>query len=180
MINIVLSALSRQMEQYIRSFVHQPEGVVEVGVVAGQGEEEPCKIQLFLLNVEQETTTGGMITKGGYTGAPSGVRSTPLCVNLNVVIASVFTDKRYKDSLSFLSLALTFLQSISAFSTDDGFKYSIELMSPSLQDQSNIWTLFGGKYYPSVVCKIRRLVFDSNEIKRIEMGIRSFESNVGL
>ena len=29
---------------------------------------------------------------------------------------------------------------------------------------NNVWTLLGGQYYPSVVCKIRRLVIDAEEI----------------
>lgn len=33
----------------------------------------------------------------------------------------------------------------------------------SAQDTNNIWTTLGGQYYPSVMCKLRRLVVDANE-----------------
>ncbi|MEO4796856.1 hypothetical protein ABHZ39_14915 [Bacteroides uniformis] len=29
---------------------------------------------------------------------------------------------------------------------------------------NNVWTLLGGQYYPSVVCKIRRLSIDGGSI----------------
>lgn len=178
MINAILSACARQMEQYISSFIRQPEGMVEVGAIASQG-EEPCKIQLFLLSVERETATGLVTGRGSSSGRFSGVSSPPVYANLNVIIASVFSDKRYKESLSYLSLAITFLQSTPSFTTSDGTKYTTEIMSSSIQDQSNIWSLFGGKYYPSVVCKIRRLTFDSSEIKKTEISINSVEPNIG-
>lgn len=180
MINTILSTYAKQMEQYIGSFIHQPEGLVEVGTIAGQGEEEPCKIQLFLLNIERETATGVMAGKTSSSGRFSGVSTPALYANLNVVIASVFSDKRYKESLSFLSLAITFIQSTPHFTTIDGTKYTVELMTSSWQDASNIWALFGSKYYPSVVCKVRRLTFDSNEIKSTEISINNIEPNVGL
>lgn len=178
MIHTILSVYARQMEQYIGSFIRQPEGMVEVGIATGQGEEEPCKIQLFLLNVERETATGIVTGKGSTSGRFSSVSSPPIYANLNVVIASVFSPKRYGESLSYLSLAITFLQSTPVFTTNDGTKYTIELMSSTLQEQNNIWSLFGGRYYPSVVCKIRRLAFDSNEIKRTEISISNIRTHV--
>lgn len=178
MINTILSAYARQMEQYISSFIRQPEGMVEVGIAGGQGEKEPCKIQLFLLSVERETATGISAGKGSTSGRFTGVFSPPLYANLNVVIASVFSPKRYKESLSYFSLAITFLQSTPVFTTGDGTKYTIELTDTTLQDQSNIWPLFGSRYYPSVICKIRRLTFDSNEIKKTEISINSIEPQI--
>ena len=180
MINTVLSTYAKQMEQYIGSFIHQPEGLVEVGTTATQGEEEPCKIQIFLLNIERETATGIMSGKASASGRFSSVSAPPVYINLNVMIASVFSDKRYRESLSFLSLAITFVQSTPCFTTNDGTKYTVELIASSWQDASNIWALFGSKYYPSVVCKIRRLTFDSNEIKKTEIGIKNIEPNVGI
>ena len=46
----------------------------------------------------------------------------------------------------------------------DGTGYTIEIASLSTQDMNNVWTLLGGQYYPSVICKIRRLLIDTGEI----------------
>lgn len=178
MIDSVLSAYARQMEQYMSSYVHQPEGLVEVGNI-GTGEgEEPCKIRIAMLSVERESASGS-----GSTKSFSGEKITPsfyppLFTNLNIIIAAIFNEKRYKDALSFLSLSIGFLQSNPSFETEDGSRYTIEMLNPSLQDQSNIWTLFGGHYYPSIVCKIRRLTFVTGDIKQTITKITDHNTNL--
>lgn len=177
MINQILSTYAKQMEQYMTSFFHQPEGLVEVGVIGVQ-EEEPCKILISLLSLERETTQGMAASTVVSSGHYSGLSSPLIYANLNIVIAAVFSDKRYKEGLSFLSQAITYLQVASSFMVN-GTKYTIELLSPTLQDQSNIWTQLGGKYYPSIVCKIRRLTFDAEEVKRGVIEVSGNENNLG-
>lgn len=179
MIYLILSTYAKLMEQYLASFFHQPEGLVEVGNIGAQGEEEPCKILISLLSVEREATQGMANTIAGASGHFSTVSPPPIYANLNIVIAAAFSDKRYKEGLSFLSQAITFMQTTSSFMVN-GNKYTIELLSPTLQDQSNIWTQLGGRYYPSVVCKIRRLTFDAEEVKRAVINISRSQNNVGL
>lgn len=178
MINQILSAYARQMEQYMASFFRQPEGLVEVGAIGAQGEEEPCKILISLLSLEREAVSGISSSAVNTSGHFMAISAPPIFANMNILIAAVFSDKRYKEGLSFLSQAVTFLQTTSSF-TVSGTKYTIELLSPTLQDQSNVWTQFGGKYYPSVVCKIRRLTFDAGEVKRGAIEISGNQNNVG-
>lgn len=96
-------------------------------------------------------------TAEGYTRT-----SPPLLLNLNVVIAAVYDERRYGESLSVLSDTLRFIQSTPRFAVD-GTDYTIEVVTLSTQDQNNVWTLLGGQYYPSVVCKLRRLMIDAEE-----------------
>ena len=166
MINRVLTIYASQMEQYMGTYFHRPEGMVEVGAIGAQVDEEPCKIQISLLNVERETAQGMNMGKVGTSGKFSGLSYPLIHVNLDVIIAAVFNEKRYRESLSVLSLAITFLQSNPVFMVENT-KYTIEMITPSLQDQSNVWTLFGGRYYPSIFCKIRRLTFDGSEVKQV-------------
>ena len=177
MINRVLCTYAKQMERYMSSFLHQPEGLVEVDQIGSQTEEAPCKIQISLLSIERETAQGMMAGKVGNAGRFTAVSSPSIHVNLNVIIAAVFNEKRYKESLTAISLAITFLQSESYFSTDEGVRYTIEICNPSLQDQSNIWAMMGGKYYPSVFCKIRGLTFDSGEMRQTLASIEENKTN---
>lgn len=177
MINNILVTYARQMEQYLSSFFHQPEGLVEVGMIGAQSDEEPCKLQVSLLSVEREVASG-ISTRTSSSGSFVNVSFPPIYANLNVVIAAVFSERKYKESLSFLSLAIAFLQSTPVFTTADGNRYTIEMMTPSLQDISNIWTLFGGRHYPSVVCKIRRLTFDAGEMKQTITRITGQETDI--
>lgn len=90
-------------------------------------------------------------------------RNRPLLLNLNVMLAAVFDERRYAEALSVLSDTLRFIQSTPKF-TVDGTDYTVEIVSLTAQDLNNVWTLLGGQYYPSVVCKIRRLTIDAEEI----------------
>lgn len=180
MINLVLATYARQMEQYMGSWLRQPEGLVEVGAIGSQNEDEPCKIVISLLSVERESTAGIAAKTQPSAGRFAAGNFPLIYANLNVVIAAVFTAKRYKESLSFLSMAIAFLQATPYFTTPDGTKYTIELLSPTLQDQSNVWPQMGGRYYPSVACKIRRLTFDANEIKKTMTYVTDIKPEVGL
>ncbi len=79
------------------------------------------------------------------------------------MLAAVFDERQYAESLSLLSDTMRFIQSVPKF-TVEGTDYTIEMATVSTQDMNNQWTLLGGQYYPSVVCKIRRLTIDAAEI----------------
>ena len=87
----------------------------------------------------------------------------PLLLNLNIMLAAVFDERQYAESLSLLSDTMRFIQSVRKF-TVEGADYTIEVVNISTQDMNNVWTLLGGQYYPSVVCKIRRLSIDGGSI----------------
>ena len=86
----------------------------------------------------------------------------PLLLNLDLMVAAVYDDRQYAQSLSVLNETLLFIQSHPFFELD-GQRYTVELVMLSAQDTNNIWTTLGGQYYPSVMCKLRRLVVDANE-----------------
>lgn len=118
---------------------------------------------MSLLNVERETS-GGISAPVQRCAGESYVRlQPPLLLNLNVILAAVFDKRQYAVSLSVLTDTLRFIQSMPRF-TVEGMDYTIEIVSLSPQDLNNVWTLLGGQYYPSVVCKIRRLTLDAGEI----------------
>ena len=124
--------------------------------------DDPNKMVVSLLNVERETAGGisapVQCTQDGYVRT-----QPPLLLNLNVMLAAVFDERQYAESLSVLSDTLRFIQSVPKFEVE-GVDYTIEIVSVTTQDLNNVWTLLGGQYYPSVVCKIRRLTIDAGEI----------------
>lgn len=162
MIKRVLTYYAERLDEYLSRIHHQPEGLATVGLIGNGSEERPCKIVVSLINVERETAGGISApvqrTADGYTR-----QTPPLLLNLNVMIAAVYDERRYAESLSVLSDTLRFIQSAPSFNVD-GTAYTIEIISLSTQDMNNVWTLLGGQYYPSVVCKIRRISIDAQEI----------------
>lgn len=129
-----------------------------------------------MLNMERETVQG--IANRGRTGGISGYKYPAIHLNIYILIAAVYNGRRYKEALSILSQALAFLQSTPVVQPDNGDSFPIEVVAPSLQDLSNIWSAHGGHYHPSVVCKIRGLSFDAEEIKRTQSNIRASKENV--
>lgn len=161
MIQDLLTYYVARLDEYLLKRHHQPEGIAEVGFIGNGAEEKPCKLIVSLLNMERETSGGISApmqkTPGGYVRL-----LPPLLVNLNLMLAAVYDEKRYVESLSILSDTLKYIQSVPSFEWN-GQTYTVEIVTLSSQDINNVWTTLGGQYYPSVVCKLRRLVIDSEE-----------------
>lgn len=162
MIQKILTYYAEQLDEYLSVYHHRPEGMATVGQIGGSAEERPNKMVVSLLNVERETS-GGISAPVQRTGEGYVRLQPPLQLNLNVMLAAVFDERQYAASLSVLTDTLRFIQSTPRF-TVEGTDYTIEIVSLSPQDLNNVWTLLGGQYHPSVVCKIRRLTLDAGEI----------------
>lgn len=161
MIKKILTYYASRLNEYLSRLHHQPEGLAEVGFIGNGTEEKPCKIVVSLINVERETAGGISApiqrTADGYTR-----QAPPLMLNLNLMLAAVYDERRYAESLSILSDTLKFIQSVPKFEVEEMI-YTVEIVTLSSQELNNVWTLLGGQYYPSVVCKLRRLVIDAEE-----------------
>lgn len=162
MIRKVLTYYVSRLDEYLQKRYHQPEGMAEVGVIGGAADEKPCKMIVTLLSVERETAGG---INAPVEKKPSGyVRLSPLLLmNLNLMFAAVYDEKRYTESLSVLSDTLRYIQSTSSFEFE-GQTYTVEIVTLLAQDINNIWTTMGGQYYPSVMCKLRRIVIETGEV----------------
>lgn len=162
MINKLLTYYAAHLDEYLSRLHQQPEGMAEVGFIGSSMKEKPCKMIISLLSLERETA-------GGVSAPPQ--RSTngyirtnpPLLMNLNLMLAAVYDEKRYVESLSVLSDTLRFIQSVTKIELD-GVTYTLEIVTLSTQELNNIWGTLGGQYYPSVICKLRRLVIDEKEV----------------
>lgn len=161
MIKTILTSFAARLDEYLRKEFPRPEGVAEVGFISNGPEEKPCKLIVSLVNIERETAGG--ISAGISRSNSEYMRSyPPLLLNLDLMLAAVYDEKHYAESLSVLSETLFFIQSHPFFELD-GQKYTVEIVTLSAQDINNFWTTLGGQYYPSVMCKLRRLTIDASE-----------------
>lgn len=161
MIRMVLTHFAAHLDEYLRRKFPQPEGVAEVGFIGNGSEERPCKLIISLVNIERETA-GGISGTIQQNGSEYERNYPPLLLNLDLMLAAVYDERRYAESLSVLSETLTFMQSHPCFELNEQ-KYTLETVTLSTQDINNIWTTLGGQYYPSVMCKLRRLTINSGE-----------------
>ena len=177
MIDSLLTHYSKLINEYLNRIHRHPEAIAVVGRLGGSDNMIPNKMVVSLLNVERETTVSSLpSTYSSHGGGYEKLRA-PLFLNLNIVLAVVYEEEKYAYSLSVLSDALRFIHASPVF-TVDGIDYSIEIMNITMQDLNNVWTVLGGRCYPAVFCKIRRLSIGGGEI--LSGGKSSERINTGV
>lgn len=165
MINLITTKLTGLLNEYLNAFYDLPEEMVEAGIPGASAEEAPNKILVTLFNIEQEST---LRNGNAYHSLPSGDFSRsapPWYMNLYFVVAAVFAAERYAEALKALSKAIAFLQSNTSLVLENGHTVSIEPVTFNIQELTNLWSILGGKYYPSMIIKVRMVTIDGNEIK---------------
>lgn len=177
MIHTLLTTLADRMNEYLLSYYERAEVMVEVGAIdAASNDEQTDKIVISLFNIERETAMG---ISGSYKTSVSTFshQTPPWHLNLNIMVAAVFSPQRYMESLKVLSVCISFLQQNSVLLLPEGQKTTIEPVTLSTQELSNAWSILGGHYYPSILCKARMLTYDGNEIKHTGSIISSEKLN---
>jgi len=171
MINASLHFLALQLNQYLRRKTPTQEDLVVVSRIMDndgrESEHTANKLVLFLANVEKDSMARTN-TKPEYDGFRNIIHSQPIFLNLHVVLAANFKARHYEESLKYLSKAVGFFQDHSVFdrTTNPDLtigleKLIIDIENLNLQDLSNLWTLTGSKYVPSVMYKVRTIALGS-------------------
>lgn len=179
MIARTLSALSSFSSDYLRRTFSLDEDIVCLQPLFNLSQSSPDnKIHLSLVNVERETAGGIQFNKtsisGSYTqkGAPSWM------LNLYIMFAAIFSEKQYEESLQLLSGLFVFLQTTSKFTIpQSNITFNLEPVNLSFNELSNLWSINGSNYFPSVLCKVRVLNIDSEEIKQLQRVVSQKEVN---
>lgn len=161
MIEQILTHYAESLDKYLARTHPQSEGLATVGMIGSVEDESPNKVVVSLLNLERETAGG--ISYARREGNAFIGKVPPMMFNLYIMLAAVYDSKRYAESLAVLSEALHFIQSMPLF-TLNGNTYSVEIETMSTRDLHNMWITMGGQYYPSVICRVRRLMVDSNTV----------------
>ncbi len=172
MINASLQFLASQLNQYLRIKNPIQEDMAVVSKLmendGRESEHATNKLVLFLANVEKDSMVQTH-SKPEFDGARNVVHSKPIFLNLHVVLAANFKSQHYEESLKYLSKAVGFFQDHSVFdhSTSPDLtpgieKIVLDIENLNLQELSNLWSLMGCKYLPSVMYKVRTLALGSN------------------
>lgn len=172
MIDQVLTYIAEGLNGYLGNIYEETGGLAMVGEIGGEGgEQEMNRIVVALLNVERE---GAMGIGGAFQTEGKGfLQKLPAWyLNMYFVVAAVFEGKRYGEGVKMLSDSISYLQQHPVFTPVSGGKFMIEPVSLSLQELTNVWSILGGRYYPSVVCKVRMLRFEGAEIGRMVGSVR--------
>lgn len=125
-------------------------------------------VSLLLINVEQEET---LRAPNLYRRTlPDGtVQNVNPEVRLNLYVLFVANYQQYEDSLRTLSNIIQFFQNHRLFTQfnapilDDGIEQLvIELVTPAFGEQNEIWGALRAHYHPSVLYKIKTLIYEGD------------------
>lgn len=174
MINSAVSHLANQLNQFLKQTYALPEDIVLmsnlVDYVGSAAPNTNNKLVVFLANLEKDTVPFRQHQQGG-DNARSAVSNPPICLNLYVVVAANFNGANYPEALKFISSTIGFFQRFPMFDhqvtpdLDDRIeKLILNIENMKINELSNLWTLLGGKYLPSILYKVRMVAFDTEDV----------------
>lgn len=165
MIFKVISTLTQQLNDYLKLCFKLQEDIVFISPPKDSDSTSPSnRISLSVINIEKETAGGISFSRGQVSNSHSSKTAPAWQVNIYLLIAAVFIEKQYKDSIQLVSGVLSFIQKNNLFPVDGGASFALEPVNLSMQELSNLWSICGGSYYPSVVCKVRVINIDEQEV----------------
>ena len=101
-------------------------------------------------------------------------------MNIYLLFSAYFTSENYVEGLKFITSVIAFFQSRQGIFTTQNTpslngiidKLNVEMVSPDLRDQSNVWSGLGAKYLPSVLYRVKTMpiehILPSAEISSIK------------
>ena len=180
MFDSVLEFLRDQLNQHIgRLFGEQATGGCEAMVVFPDGEKlDPISfklgaVTLLLINVEQENNLRAPDPYAKVASDGTTYRTHP-DIRLNLGILFVARYKQYEQSLSQLSQIVQYFQTHRVFDHQNSpsldtkvEKLVLELITLPFDEQNNIWSALRTTYQPSVLYRVRMIVFESQPAQAI-------------
>ena len=176
MIDVAISHISGQLNQYLRRSFELTEDIVVVSNILEQdGSTAPNvdnKLVVSLVNIEKETVPLPH-RNGNYVSGDKALVGYP-SVNLNfyLMFAGNFSSSNYEEALKFVSNTVGFFQGNPVFdhqSTPDLDErieqLTLNIENLSMHDLSNLWSILSSRYLPSILYKVRMVTFDSRDIR---------------
>ena len=124
------------------------------------------KLVLSLINVEEDKVAK---QQEHYQRSELSTvyKNPPLYLNFYILFC--MNKKRYEDSLFFLSHVIQFFQYQHVFTpvTHPGLdgriqRIVVDLHNTSFEQANHLWSILGGKYFPSVMYKVLQVTLDEN------------------
>lgn len=163
-----LKHLTDSLSDYLGNSFNSLEKLAEVNSIkVNPNAGIPNKIIISLINIEREAGMTNFNPQGAFSSGVLKQKNSPWFFNMYFVMAAVFDDKLYEESLRILSTAIEFLQSNQKFQPDKALPFMIEPVTLSIHEQNNIWAMMGGHHYPAFFGKIKLLAYDGQQISRV-------------
>ncbi len=175
MIGDVLLLLRDELNAYLRGVAPDGGDAAEDRVQLIDGDKsDPLEfrsnaITLLLVNIEQETSLRN--TDPYLRGAPeAGLRRLQPEIRLNLYVLFVARFKAYEQGLNLLALVIRYFQRHRALDHASTPALSpqidrllLELVTPPLAEQNEIWSALRIHYHPSLLYRVRMVVLRDAE-----------------
>ncbi|MDR1679396.1 MAG: DUF4255 domain-containing protein [Prevotellaceae bacterium] len=174
MIAKTLITFSELLDDHLKRVFNLTESIVYLQSIMNNSISQmpDNKIHIFLSNIERETA-GGITSQRQALGNMQKNASPEWNLNLYVMISACFNAKQYEMALRSISTVACFLQANNHFVLQGkNAKIQVEPVNLSTSELSNLWSINGNQYYPSLFCLMRNVLIDSDEINRLDTRIR--------
>ena len=162
----ILSGLTTSLNDHLRVMFRLKEDIVLLSPLKDTSGSLPAnRVSVCLTGIERETA-GGI----SFGQKPAGQNKVSLSapswhLNVYVLIGVVFPEKQYSESIRILTSIISYLQKNTILPLDDVDRpVSVDPVNLSSHDLSNLWSMMGINYVPSVFCRMRMLTIDEQEI----------------
>ncbi|HMQ68029.1 MAG TPA: DUF4255 domain-containing protein [Ignavibacteria bacterium] len=179
MIDVSLQFIRDEINMYLRQKLNVIDGVKLDNiskVLEDSGAEK--KIYLSLINLEEDRLSRN---PDNFIKVDNKVvyKNPKLYLNVFCLFA---TNQNYEEGLKQLSLIFKFFQQMNVFTPVNNpaldpaiEKLVFELYSLNFEQLNQIWGMLGGKYYPSVLYKMRVISIDEMAVNALGEPIKEIE-----
>lgn len=183
MIDFVINFVTTQLREYLDQFTSgiDVEGgnVAEINGMIGE------KVLVTLVNIEEEYT----LSNQKYTRRINNQlikKEPPIVLNLYLLISFGFDN--YNNKLFQQTRTLEFFQKNKTFTTEvypelksqEIDKLVFKLFTLDMEQLNDLWSMMGGKFYPSLLYKIRLLEVDAKIPDGLGIPIEEIEIDTGI
>ena len=169
MIHEVLPTIQQELNRFLRSKHNLDEDKVIfsnlMNIDGSLALQETDKIVMTIVNIELERTKSNT---GTYEKTDNGDYikvNAPVLVQVYLMFSAYFTPENYLEGVKFITSTIAFFQSrngiLDAQNTPalNGLleRLYCELIPLDFKDLSNVWSLVGSKYIPSVMYKVKTI-----------------------
>jgi len=181
MLESAIGLIAAQLNQALRSAFQVSEDLVAVTNLVDANGNTPTvagnKLVVFVANIERETVVAAQGARAAVGGGDRDVvtqTSAAVHLNLMLMFAANFGGNQYSEALKFISATVAFFQGRALFDHHNSpdldpriERLALEMVSLDLAELSNLWSMLGGKYVPSVLYRMRMISFDSGHITHL-------------
>lgn len=175
MIDLALGTIAQQLNESLqRTFGVREDMAVLAHIVEQDGRvgtQSESRLVMSLVNIERETAAQREPRAARNPLGPSAVTPEPVYLTLSVLFAAHFDSAHYDEALKLISATVGFFQSrpVLDHRNTPGLdrridRLALDIVNLSLSELSNLWSIVGGKYLPSVLYRVRMVAVDLAQI----------------